>query len=180
MDRFILISGCSGGGKSSLLVELARRGYFVVEEPGRRIVAQQIAEAGDALPWVNLAAFATKAIALSQTDRRDAEGHSGLVFFDRGLIDAACALESATGAPALHSIFAERYHQTVFLTPPWPAIYETDNERQHSFDAARAEYDLLLVAFAQLNYDVVILPFVSVAEPADFVLSIVTGGNGLK
>ncbi|MGG2475815.1 AAA family ATPase, partial [Rhizobium sp. BR5] len=26
MDRFIILSGCSGGGKSTLLAELARRG----------------------------------------------------------------------------------------------------------------------------------------------------------
>lgn len=163
-----------------MLGELQRRGHHVVDEPGRRIVAGQISEGGDALPWENLAAFAIKAMELSRADRRDAESHSGLVFFDRGLIDAACALESATGATALHSILAEQYHQTVFLTPPWPAIYKTDNERQHSFDAARAEYDLLLAAFARLNYDVVILPFVSVAKRADFVLNIVTRGNGLK
>ena len=42
-DRFVIISGCSGGGKSTLLAELARRGYRVVEEPGRRIVAEELA-----------------------------------------------------------------------------------------------------------------------------------------
>ncbi|MPT22826.1 MAG: ATPase, partial [Starkeya sp.] len=41
MDRFVVISGCSGGGKSTLLTELARRGFAVVEEPGRRIVAEE-------------------------------------------------------------------------------------------------------------------------------------------
>jgi predicted ATPase len=171
MDRYILISGCSGGGKSSLLSELHRRGHFVVEEPGRRIVAEQVATKGNTLPWVNLAAFATKAIELSRADRRDANDCLGLVFFDRGLIDAACALEDATGAPVLHSISAERYHQVVFLTPPWPEIYVTDSERQHGFDTAVAEYDRLLLAFAFLNYDIEILPFVSVSERANFLLS---------
>ena len=41
MDRFVVISGCSGGGKSTLLAELGRRGYAVVEEPGLRIVQNQ-------------------------------------------------------------------------------------------------------------------------------------------
>jgi predicted ATPase len=35
-ERFVLLSGCSGGGKSALLAELHARGYHVVEEPGRR------------------------------------------------------------------------------------------------------------------------------------------------
>jgi predicted ATPase len=171
MDRFILISGCSGGGKSSLLSELQRRRHFVVEEPGRRIVGEQVAERGIALPWVDLAAFAIKAIELSRADRRDAERHLGLVFFDRGLIDAASALEVATGFPALNSVATERYNQVVFLTPPWAEIYETDSERKHSFAEAVSEYDRLLLAFATLNYDIEILPFASVAERADFVLN---------
>jgi predicted ATPase len=171
MDRYVLISGCSGGGKSSLLSELQRRGYCVVEEPGRRIVAEEVAKGGNVLPWDNLAVFASKAIEVSRKDRQHAENHTGLVFFDRGLIDAACALEYATGTQTLASVSSERYHQLVFLTPPWPEIYVTDSERKHSFDAAVAEYNRLLSAFANLNYDTEILPFVGVSERADFILS---------
>jgi predicted ATPase len=42
-DRFVVISGCSGGGKSTLLAELVGRGYAAVEEPGRRIVEEELA-----------------------------------------------------------------------------------------------------------------------------------------
>jgi predicted ATPase len=48
MDRFVAISGCSGGGKSTLLFELKRRGYAVVEEPGRRIIAEELSGSGQA------------------------------------------------------------------------------------------------------------------------------------
>jgi predicted ATPase len=36
MNTFIVISGCSGDSKSTLLAELARRGFATVVEPGRR------------------------------------------------------------------------------------------------------------------------------------------------
>jgi predicted ATPase len=180
MERFILISGCSGGGKSTLLAELYRRGYHVVEEPGRRIVAQQLALNGNALPWQNLAAFAKKAIELSRQDRHDAETHSGLIFFDRGLIDAAAALEFATSEPALNSVSAERYHSIVFLAPPWPEIYVTDSERLHSFAQAAAEFDRLLAAFTKLNYEIEILPYTSVPDRADFILSRLTRPHSPK
>jgi predicted ATPase len=39
-DRFIVLSGCSGGGKSTLLAALQRRGFAVFEEPGRQIVKE--------------------------------------------------------------------------------------------------------------------------------------------
>ena len=43
MSRFVILSGCSGGGKSTLLDALAERGFAVVPEPGRRIVAKELA-----------------------------------------------------------------------------------------------------------------------------------------
>jgi predicted ATPase len=57
-ERFVLITGCSGGGKSTLLAELHARGHHVVEEPGRRIVKQELKAGGQALPWVDEIAFA--------------------------------------------------------------------------------------------------------------------------
>ncbi len=96
MNRFVVISGCSGGGKSTLLAELQRRGHAVVEEPGRRIVREETAGDGAALPWVDLAAFARRAVDLALADREAAASLDGWVFFDRGLVDAAAALEHAT------------------------------------------------------------------------------------
>jgi predicted ATPase len=66
---------------------------------------------------------------------------------------------------------AHRYHRRVFLTPPWPEIYVNDPERPHGFEAARAEYERLLQAYAALDYDVSILPKIDVAARTDFVLA---------
>lgn len=55
--RFILLSGCSGGGKSTLLAKLASRGLPVVDVPGRQIVKEQRFVDGPALPWVDPVLF---------------------------------------------------------------------------------------------------------------------------
>lgn len=171
MDRFIIILGCSGGGKSTLLEELARRGFSVIEEPGRRIVAAELAGDGKALPWVDAEAFLRKAIALSLEDLERAGTLPGPVFFDRGLLDAASGLAEMTGEPVLQRL-AElwRFNEAVFLTPPWPEIYRQDAERQHGLDAAIVEYERLLRDYPALGYEVVELPKAPVAERADFVL----------
>jgi predicted ATPase len=171
MNRFVVISGCSGGGKSTLLEELRRRGHAVVEEPGRRIVKEELAGKGAALPWVDLAAFARRALAMALDDRRSVAALDGWVFFDRGLIDAAAALQRLTGEPALAPLKqTNRYHRRVFLAPPWPEIYVMDSERRHGLDAAEVEYGQLLEAYPSLGYAVSILPKLGVAERADFVL----------
>jgi predicted ATPase len=175
LNPFVVISGCAGGGKSTLLAELKRRGHAVVEEPGRRIVREELAGDGAALPWVDAAAFARRAIAMALADQEAAARLEGWVFFDRGLVDAAAALEHATGEAVLDRLGrAHRYHSLVFLAPPWPEIYVSDPERPHGFEAALAEYERLLEAYAALDYAVCILPRAEVAARADFVLESLT------
>jgi predicted ATPase len=154
-----------------LVAELGRRGFAVVEEPGRRIVKEQLASGGSALPWVDPIAFARRAISTALADRSAAESLDGWVFFDRGLVDAAAALQHLTGEPALATLCQpSRYHQRVFLAPPWPEIYRTDPERRHGLDVAMTEYPRLLKAYTSLGYEISILPKVGIPERADFVL----------
>jgi predicted ATPase len=131
-SRFVLITGCSGGGKSALLAELQARGRNVVEEPGRRVVRHQLADGGRALPWIDELAFIHRAISTALADREAAKVLRGWVFFDRGLIDAASALELFAGEPILNRMDSQhRYHRRVFLAPPWPEIFVNDAERRH-------------------------------------------------
>ena len=171
-ERFVLITGCSGGGKSTLLAELQARGHPVVEEPGRRIVREQLASGGNALPWVDGEAFLRRAITMALADRQAALAQPGWVFFDRGLIDAASPLEGMTGERILEAMAAaHRYHRRVFMAPPWPEIYETDPERRHGFEDTLPEFYRLQEQLPELGYEVVTLPKTSVATRADFVLA---------
>ena len=177
MNRFIILSGCSGGGKSTLLAELARRGFATVEEPGRRIVIEETRDGGNALPWIDLEAFARRAIAVALEDRQHAPEH-GTVFFDRGLIDAASALREVSGDPVIETLQREhRYNRLVFLTPPWPEIYRADAERRHDFAAAVAEYDRLVRDYQALDYETVVLPKSGVEDRVDFILERLDGAQ---
>ena len=170
--RFVVITGSSGGGKSTLLAELRRRGHAVVEEPGRRIVKDEVASGGSALPWIDLAAFGGRAVTLAMNDRAGADPDAAWTFFDRGVVDAAGAVEHATGEPLFRTLGeAHRYHGSVFFAPPWPEIYVNDPERRHSFEAAQTETEWLIDAYTLLGYRLIFLPKAEVAQRADFVLS---------
>ena len=152
--QHVVLSGCSGGRKSTLLAELASRGFETVEEPGRKIVQQELNGAGVALPWVDLEAFARRAIDMATGDRNRVASSQGWVFFDRGLLDAAIALELATGWAASVTLSGHaRFHHQVFLTPPWPEIHHRDSERQQDLKDGIAEYHRPIEAFDWLGYD---------------------------
>lgn len=98
------------------------------------------------------------------------------MFFDRGLIDAASALEQLGGRRVLKQLNdLHPYHRRVFLAPPWREIYVTDPERRHGFEAGLGEYERLERELPTLGYDVFVLPKASVSTRADFVLE--TLGN---
>jgi predicted ATPase len=174
----VVISGCSGGGKSTLLAELSGRGHSTVPEPGRRVVRDELASGGTALPWADTHAFVDRVIGLARLDFAAASANTGWTFFDRGLIDAASALGHLNGGPLAQDMLAGlRYHRQVFLTPPWAEIYATDSERKHGFAEAEAEYDRLRRDYSALGYEIVLLPKTPVAARADFVERILGPGR---
>ncbi len=170
-QKLILITGCSGGGKSTLIDALSARGYLTVAEPGRRIVAEELKGDGKALPWVDLHAFANRAVDIARKDLKEFRARDELVFFDRGLIDAALALDFAGGNPLNVTLDNKKhYAQNVFLVPPWSEIYVRDNERQHEFNTALDEYYRIKEALEDLQYVICLLPKMGIDQRVEFVL----------
>jgi predicted ATPase len=169
----VMISGCSGGGKSTLIAELARLGYATVAEPGRRILAEERAGDGKALPWVDHAAFGQRALAMSVADH---EAARGLTFFDRGVVDAAVAIMGARGERPAAILDSYRYRR-LFLAPPWPEIYVNDEDRRHSLEKALLDYERVRSAYLDSGYEPILLPRGTPSERADFVLAALGAGK---
>jgi len=174
--NFFVITGCSGGGKSSLLAALAKQGFSCVEESGRSIVRQQKTIGGTALPGLddgllgelilshNLHHFERMAQPPSCTTRP--------VFFDRGIPEALSNDHLLGKAPLPHHVEAARlyrYNPLVFIAPPWPEIFVHDAERQHGFAASLREYTMLCKVYPQCGYRLLELPKTDVASRVAFV-----------
>jgi len=172
--RLVVLSGCSGGGKSTLLAALAERGIATAEEPGRRVVREALANGGDALPWQAPERFAERVTDLAIADHDAALARGGLTLFDRSLIDAE-AWYRRTGRPLADALVAAltrcRYDRTVFMAPPWPELFATDAERRHGFDEAVAEDHALLEAYAARGHECLLLPRANVDERVAFVIA---------
>lgn len=166
----IVISGCSSGGKSTLLSALAARGHAVVEEPGRRVLG-----AGGPRPDADPRGFLEACAALAIEDFRSVEG---TVFFDRGLFDALSGLD-ALGQPGAerraHLRRTLRYAPVVLMAPPWPEIYAQDPERTHGFGAAVREYDRLMRDYPRAGYRPHVLRRAPVAERVREVETVLRG-----
>jgi predicted ATPase len=172
-NYYVVISGCSGAGKSSLLRELADRGYRVFAEPCRQIIKEQNYIGGDAIPSKDFYKCTELCVSRSMHNMISAAATTSHVFFDRSIVDAVSGLEHIKASVPTHIMKALqtfRYNKKVFITPPWPEVFRNDSERIHSYDHAVADYAALLTTYERIGHELVFLPKVSVQHRVDFIL----------
>ena len=172
-DRLIVLSGCSGAGKSTIIAALAKRGFAVQPEAGREIVREQMQINGTALPWVDPGSFVELLVSRAMAQFNRAAQSPGPVFFDRGVVDGIAFLRFLGLAVPSHLARVAamcRYAGRVFMTPPWRALFINEAERNKTFDQAVGEYDALIATYDQLGYQVVDIPRDAVAARVAFVI----------
>jgi predicted ATPase len=173
VDRFVILTGGPGSGKTAIIEALRQAGYFGSVEAGRGVIQHQVSIGGQGLPWEDKSLFAELMLTWEMRSYRQAEAHAGPVFFDRGVPDVlGYLLLSGLPVPAHVSKATElyRYHRRVFIAPPWEEIFHPDRERKQNFDEAMRTYQVMLDTYGSCGYELVELPRAPVAERVRFVL----------
>ena len=173
-DRFHVITGGPGSGKTSLIEALSSRGYGRTVEAGRAIIQDQVAIDGRALPWREPLLFAELMLSMDMVSYRLAEQSVGPVFFDRGIPDVSAYLRLMNIRVPEHIHNAARtfsYNHEVFIAPPWREIFRQDHERKQDFDEAIRTYDALVATYTALGYDLVEIPRLPLDDRVSFILS---------
>lgn len=173
--NFFLLTGGPGVGKTALIEELRRRGARVVEETHRRIIREEAARGGTALPWLDTAAYLARAaredIAIFEAMAEVEEP----VFFDRGILDSLP--QQGQAPPWLAGAMRRlRYNRRVFVPPPWAAIYGQDAERKQTFAECEATHEAIIGLCRRWGYEPVEVPRMDVRRRAEFVVRLVRRG----
>ncbi|KNB53874.1 AAA family ATPase [Streptomyces caatingaensis] len=177
-DRYIVVTGGPGAGKSTLIDALEAAGHARSQEAGRGVIRDQAALGGRGLPWTDPELFAELMLGWELRSHHEAAGRPGTVFFDRGVPDIVGYLRLEGRPVPGHLREAARrfrYHRRVLAAPPWPEIYERDAERRQSYAEAVRTYEAVTAAYREFGYEPVELPRASVAERVRFVGGFVRG-----
>jgi predicted ATPase len=173
-DRFFVLTGGPGSGKTTLVEALKARGYATTEEAGRGVIREQTQDGGDGLPWIDRERFAELMFEWELRSYRDAERRDGPVVFDRGLPDTIGyrRLEGLE-VPAWmeEEAWRLRYNAQVFIAPPWKEIYGRDEERRQSWELAVRTYEVMAETYTEFGYELMELPRVAVERREDFIIA---------
>ncbi|MCA0015203.1 AAA family ATPase [Mesorhizobium sp. B292B1B] len=173
-DRFIVLTGGPGSGKTTLIEALRQKGFATSVEAGRGIIRDQSAIGGPALPWNDRTLFAELMLSWEMRSYQAAIDQEGPVFFDRGVPDTLGYLRlSGLPVPGHVGLAAKRfrYNPRVFVAPPWPEIFAQDEERKQTLDEAERTYRALVGIYTELGYELVPLPLAPVDARLKFVLA---------
>jgi predicted ATPase/SAM-dependent methyltransferase len=167
----VVVTGAPGAGKTTLLAALAARGYATAADSARSVIRQRVARGLPPRP--DPAAFAREIMRLDVANHAHHQSSGEHVFFERGVLDALYGLHRA--APLDEREMAEwlaryRYFPTVFVLPPWEAIYVADSERDHTFAHALRVDEITRAWYTRCGYRVVDVPQGTVEERCAFVL----------
>ena len=171
MNRRFVVTGGPGGGKSTLLDALAERGYRIAPEAARRLIKERLA--AGLSPRPDPVSFARAILDSDMQQYSAATDHDGITFFDRGVLDALYMLDLESGLwrdEIARLVQTFPYNDTVFLLPPWEAIYAMDSERDQTSEESVAVFEGMKRWYARWGYQTVEVPRAGVAARASFIL----------
>jgi len=173
MQQKIVITGGPGTGKTTLIKELEKRNFNCTPEISRQITQTAREKGIDHLFLEDPLLFSKLLLDGREQQYIDATSNSAsIIFFDRGMPDVHAYMNHFKNEyPDIYLKKCKRYrYDSIFLLPPWEEIYTTDDERYETFELSISIYKHLKIAYTELDYKIVEVPFGNVSFRADFIL----------
>lgn len=167
-----IITGAPGTGKSTLIDALKNSGHACFDEVARSIIAQELWNGKNRLPWLDIHGFSQLVLDVMLSQKRSVFSNQ-LSFLDRGIPDIIGYFNHAeVTAPQKYfdALNNYPYQKKVFFTPVWEEIYVTDSERIETIDEAKKVSEALYNTYASLGFDLIELPKVNTKKRLEFIL----------
>jgi len=166
--RKVVITGGPSTGKTALINRLIELGYPCFPEYIRELTSEEKSNKNEEDLISNPIVFAddsvdfnARLIAGRLKQYQDADLLSDNVcFFDRGLPDVLAYMEffNQEFLPEFVDTCKENTYHTVFILPPWEAIFKKDKERFETFEEGQELYKRLIQNYEKFGHTIYAVP----------------------
>ena len=174
MNHRYVITGGPGAGKTTILGDLAERGYSFAPESARSIIKERLSAGLSRRP--DPVSFAQEILRADIKKYQETNSRGDIIFFDRGILDALYMLNlqrSLTNGEIARYVNEFPYNKTVFLLPPWKEIYDTDRERDQTFEESIEIFEGMKGWYLKWGYNALEVPRDTINKRRSYMLKIV-------
>ncbi len=179
-QKRIVITGGPGTGKTVIINALESSGHYCFHEIIRSMTLEAKKDFNLDTPGTNPIAFVDDSKSfninllygrLNQYNKAK-ELDRELVFYDRGMPDVLAYMDyfDQSYEQDFTQICQQNRYDQIFILPPWREIYIQDNERLENYAQATEIHHHLEKTYTALGYDIIEVPFASIAERMNFIL----------
>ena len=171
--HLIVITGGPGTGKTTLINALLDKGFNCFPEISREITQKAKEQGISQLFLKNPVLFSQLILEGRKKQYEEAlNATNEIVFLDRGIPDVLAYLNYI--GDSYPSVFdqacREHRYESVFLLPPWEAIYSSDDHRYENFEQAKLIYNHLNETYQNFGYQPIEVPQDTVANRILYIL----------
>ena len=172
MNNYYIFTGPFGGGKSSVIKELANKNYITVKEPAREVLSVQRVIDGLAVYDKKPMFFKEWMLAKTIFDYQNYQYTKEPVFFDRAIPDVIAYSDVFNIARGDEVRASQRfnYNKRVFYFPAWQRIYMTDEDRKLDYNESAQFGENLKIIYQKLGYELIEVPCIPINERSQFIL----------
>lgn len=171
--EIIVIIGGPGTGKTTLIDELAKRGFCCYPEISREVTMEAKKTGIEQL-------FLEKPLLFSelllegrkkQFNSAQSEPHD-VVFIDRGLPDVLAYMHYIGDSypSSFEAACHEHKYSKIFILPPWEEIYVGDEARYENYEQSKLLYKHLAETYSVYGYELIEVPKDTVDNRILFIL----------
>jgi len=172
----IVITGGPGSGKTEIIYELEKQGFYVMHEYSRLLFKEakkkgvKDAFKDDPLKFSNSLLDVRIKQFKSASDLKY-NLSKPCVFFDRGIHDIYAYLCAIKKKNDFKNIIFSYSYDLVFLLKPWEKIYCHDNERIESFSESKKFFNYIELVYKEAKIKTKIVPNDTIKNRVNFIIN---------